>query len=441
MALTHLLLELKRDWPDLDIALAHFNHQLRASAVADERFVRQLARKLRLKLFVGRGRVREFARQNRLNLEEAARLKRYEFLEKTAEKWSAELVLTAHTMTDQAETVLMRIFRGTGVEGLQAIRLRAGRVARPLLALKREEIEQYLREKRLEFRVDETNLDTSILRNRIRLELIPQLQKEFDPEVVSHLAQLAIIAQDENEAMAELAEGMWAVVTRGCCGRHKHKDKKGEHAPASPGLELDLRALKEMPVAITRRLVRKFLHLAFGLESPSFEQTQAILALGEGQKFSWGKDMVLINEGGWLKKFEKKSVALKSSIRWDGKESLLFADRWEFKVEILNAKQAGELQYDDTSRCYLDAGKLALPLEVRSRRPGDKYKPLGLSGEKKLKELLRERRIPQAERDILPVFLSGGRIAWVPGLPVADDFKVTPATRKIFVIEKSDLPG
>ncbi|MCR4408761.1 MAG: tRNA lysidine(34) synthetase TilS [Candidatus Saccharicenans sp.] len=441
VALVHLLLELKRDWPGLDVALAHFNHQLRASAAADERFVRQLAKKLLLKLFVGRGRVREFARQNRLNLEEAGRLKRYEFLEKAAEKWGAELVLTAHTMTDQAETVLMRIFRGTGVEGLQAIRLRAGQVARPLLGLKREELEQYLREKGLKFRVDETNLDTSILRNRIRLELIPQLEKEFDPEVVSHLAQLALIAQDENEALDELTEGMWAVVTRGCCGRHKHKEESDRHAPTSPGLELDLRNLREMPVAIARRLVRKFLHLALGLESPSFEQTQAILALGEGQKFSWGKDKVLINEGGWIKKFEKKSIALKSSIKWSGKESLLFADRWEFKAEILEAKKAGKLKYDDASRCYLDAEKLELPFEVRSRRPGDKYRPLGLKGEKKLKDLLREKKIPQAERDILPVFLSGGRIAWVPGLPVADEFKVTPYTRKIFVIEKSDLPG
>ena len=442
VALVHLLLELKRDWPGLDIALAHFNHQLRASAAADERFVRQMARKLRLKLFVGRGRVREFARQNRLNLEEAGRLKRYEFLEKAAEKWGAELVLTAHTMTDQAETVLMRIFRGTGVEGLQAIRLRAGQVARPLLGLKREEVEQYLREKWLKFRVDETNLDTSILRNRIRLELIPQLEKEFDPEVVSHLAQLAVIAQDENEALAELTEGMWAVVTRGCCGRHKEKGgEKGGHILVSPGLELDLRALKQMPVAVARRLVRKFLHLALGLESPSFEQTQAVLDLKEGQKFSWGRDKVLINEGGWLKKLEKKSLALKTSIKWSGKESLLFADRWEFKAEILGAKKAGDLRYDDASRCYLDAGKLDLPLEVRSRRPGDKYRPLGLKGEKKLKDLLRERKIPQAERDILPVFLSGGRIAWVLGLPVADEFKVTPATRKVFVIEKSDLPG
>ncbi len=439
VALVYLLLELKRDWPGLDIALAHFNHQLRAGAAADERFVRGLAGKLRLKLFVGRGRVREYARRNKLNLEEAGRLKRYEFLERAAEKWGADLVLTAHTMTDQAETVLMRIFRGTGVEGLQAIRLRAGMVVRPLLCLRREEIEEYLREKGLKFRVDETNLDTSIMRNKIRLELLPELEKEYDPEVVKHLARLALIAQDENEALAEIAEGLWPVVTRGCCGRHKN----GGHNTHSPIFELDTSALREMPIAIARRLVRKFLHLVIGLESPSFEQTQAVLELGEGQKFSWGKDKVIINEGGWLKRLavEKKSAGSgKFPVVWDGGEKIRISDRWEFSGRFLDADKVKRLNYDDANRCYLDADRLEFPLEIRSRRAGDKYRPLGLRGQKKLKELLRERKIPIAERKILPVFLSGSKIVWVLGLPVANAFKVTEQTRKIFLIEKLALP-
>ncbi|MGB9906856.1 MAG: tRNA lysidine(34) synthetase TilS [Candidatus Saccharicenans sp.] len=435
VALVYLLLELKKDWPDLELALAHFNHQLRASAAADEGFVRQLARKLKLKLFVGRERVREFARRNKLNLEEAGRLKRYEFLEKAAEKWGADLVLTAHTMTDQAETVLMRVFRGTGLEGLQAIRLRAGRVVRPLLCLRRQEIEQYLRDRGLKFRVDETNLDTAILRNRIRLELIPHLEKEFDPEVVSHLARLALIAQDENEALAELVDGIWPVVTRSCCGRHKN----GGHNTQTPIFELDMQALQEMPVAVARRLVRKFLHLALGLESPSFDQTEAVLRLAEGQKFSWGKDKVLVNEGGWLKRQESRRKGVGFSLRWDGRQTIRLHDRWEFSGRLISAEKLEPPDYDDFKRCYLDADKLSFPLEMRSRKPGDKYRPLGMGSEKKLKDLLRERKIPVARRQLLPVFVSGGRIVWVPGLPVADEFKVTRATRKIFFIEKSDL--
>ena len=455
VALVHLLLELKREWPELDVALAHFNHQLRKSAEADERFVRQLARRHRLKIFVGRARVREYARRHRLNLEEAGRLKRYEFLEKAAEKWGAEMVLTAHTMNDQAETVLMKIFRGTGIEGLQGVRLRAGRVVRPLLGLKRSEIEQYLRQNNIKFRVDETNLDTSMLRNKIRQELVPRLEKEFDPEVVAHLGQLALIAQDENEALAELVEGMWPVVTRGCCGKHgggeegvghnqspileKKVGREKEGRSLSPNLELDMKTLKEMPVAVARRLVRKFLHLALGLESPSFEQTEVVLKLGEGQKFSWGKDRVLVNEGGWLKRVEIGRKKEGFSFLWDGRQKIRLYERWEFWGSKVSAGELGQPEYDDINICYLDADKLSFPLEVRSRKPGDKYRPLGMSGEKKLKDLLRERKIPGEVRDLLPVFVSGGKIVWVPGLPVADEFKITPSTQNIFLIKRGRL--
>lgn len=457
VALVHLLLELRKEWPEMEVALAHFNHKLRKSADADERFVRRLAKDLGLKVFVGRTRVREYARRHGLNLEEAGRLKRYEFLEKVAEKWGAEVVLTAHTMTDQAETVLMRIFRGTGVEGLQGIRLRAGKVVRPMLCLRREEIEQYLKEKNLKYRVDESNLDTSLLRNKIRLKLLPLLEKEYDGGVVIHLAQLALIAQDENEAMSELVDGLWPMVVRnrghnnnflileeeGECPKKEPRltlspsfKQRGEIDTLFPALELNISALKEMPMAVSRRLVRKFLHVVLGMESPSFEQTQAVLALEDGQKFSWGQDKVLIRENGWLKRVEVAKKKVDFSFLWDGRQSIQIHKRWEFQGMFVSAKKLGKLEYDDSKRCYLDADKLNFPLEVRSRKPGDKYRPLGMSGEKKLKDLLGERKIPQEERDLLPVFVSGGKIVWAPGLPVSDEFKITGKTRKIFLIEK-----
>jgi tRNA(Ile)-lysidine synthase len=425
VALLHLLLELKKDWPELEMAMAHFNHQLRKSAADDERFVRKLARNYGLKIFVGRASVREFALKNQLNLEEAGRQLRYEFLEKTAEKYEADRILTAHTITDQAETVLMKIFRGTGIEGLQGIRLRTGKIVRPLLCFSRRELQEYLEKNGFDFRQDETNLDLTLIRNRIRGKLLPYIEKEFGVDVSRNLAQLALIAQDENEAISELVEGLWPVVTGGSCSRP----------------ELDIEALKEMPVAIARRLVRKFLNISIGLESPSFDQTQAVLALEDGQKFSWGKDKTLIREQGWLRRVEVAKKKAAFSFLWDGKQTVRIHDRWEFQGRFVSAKKLGQPEYDDSKKCYLDADRLALPMKVRSRKPGDKYRPLGLKGEKKLKELLRERKVPQEERDLLPVFVSGGSIIWVPGLPVAEEFKVTVRTKKIFGIEKSDLPG
>ncbi len=497
MALVHLLLELRKEWPELEMALAHFNHGLRASAREDEKFVKKLAEDLGLEIFVGRANVREYARKNRLNLEEAGRLKRYEFLEKTAEEWGADFILTAHTMTDQAETVLMRIFRGTGVEGLQGIRLRKGKIIRPLLGLKRNEIESYLREKNVEYRVDETNLDTSLLRNRIRLELIPLLEKDYDPEAVGHLSQLAFLAGAENEALEELVDGLWPMVTEGggygtgFSGLQKEgKEESGNHyllsedringgldeetgdkagdekrkqdekasseiifpreeqeaaeeklkiakrSALAPDLKLNLEVVRELPEALARRLVRRFLRLVLGLESPGFDQTEAVLRLGHGQKFSWGKDKVLVNERGWLRRMEPGTGEAGFSMRWDGEKELYLGEGLVFSGRLVKKEELTGFDYDDRVRCYLDAGKLEFPLEVRHRKPGDKYQPLGLKGQKRLKELFQEKKIPVSERAHLPVFLSGGKIIWVPGLPVAEEFKVTETTRAVFIIEK-----
>lgn len=524
VALVHLLLELKKEWSSLEIALAHFNHHLRAPADEDEKFVRKMAAELKLEIYVGRGRVREMATRHGLNLEEAARLKRYEFLEKTALKWGADFILTGHTMTDQAETVLMKIFRGTGIEGLQGIRVKKGQVVRPLLCLTRRETEEYLKEKGIAYRVDETNLDTGLLRNRIRLELIPLLEKEYDPQVVSHLARLAQIAQSENDALEELAEGLWPLVSKNAgfkTGRpdfpecreedekaepEKSKEKEGkaevltdfllsgnelgirqseagagseghekstdavgarrknseEKYPGeipepfgldyadredksskavglAPELELNLRAINSLPEAVARRLIRKFLRLSLGLESPTFEQTEAVRELKEGQKFSWGKDKVLMNEAGWLKKIKAEHQPKEFSVNWDGKKELYLGPNLIFSGRFIERKEVVQPAFDDETACYLDAGRLKFPLEVRSRKPGDRYRPLGLKGQKKLKELFQERKIPVGERQERPVFLSAGKIIWVPGLPVAEEFKVTKNTRIIFLIEKLSL--
>ena len=425
VALVHLLVELKKkDWPQLQMALAHFNHKLRKSAEEDELFVRNLAEELGLKIFSGRADVKDFARKKQLNLEEAARLKRYEFLRKAAGKFEADHILTAHTMTDQAETVLMKIFRGTGLEGLQGIRLKAGDIVRPLLCLDRQELEDYLRENHLEFRQDETNEDERFLRNKIRLKLIPLLEKEFDPAVTAHLAEAALIAQGENEALSPMVEKLWPKVTRG----------------DSSHLELNLRKLEEMPAGLARRLVRKYLKTALGLESPTFHQTQVVLTLQDGQKFSWGRSKVLVREAGWLRKVEKTKRPKTFSLSWDGQNPLRLANGLEFVARFISvrklppARRLRQFEFDDAKRCYLDASKVTLPLEVRNRRPGDKYQPLGLNGEKKIKESLRERKITQAERDRLPVFLSAGKIVWVPGLPVSEEFKITPSTENILLI-------
>lgn len=213
VALFHALWDLKAAW-NWKLGLLHFNHRLRGKeSTRDEKFVRQLGRTFGIPVYTGRGSVRESRRKERESTEEAARRLRYRFLISKARQLRASKVVTAHTQEDQAETVLMRILQGTGLRGLSGIRRTAvmqGVVFyRPFLDFSKAELLAYLKEKKLNYQVDRTNRFLSIPRNRIRLKLLPELARHYNPRVVDALARLARIASEENRVLAEQEEQAW----------------------------------------------------------------------------------------------------------------------------------------------------------------------------------------------------------------------------------------
>lgn len=453
MVLLELLLELRRDMP-IGIVVAHFNHRLRPDAGDDEAFAKAAARKRRLPVITGSRNVRLYAKRRRLNLEEAARELRYEFLRKAARRVGATKIATGHTLTDQAETVLMRLVRGTGVLGLGGIAPGPDdMLIRPLLEVERAETEAFLLQRGIPFRTDETNLDCRILRNRIRLETLPAFAR-VDPSVARHLGRLAALARDEEELLGKVTATAWQELAR----------RDGDV------FSIDALALADLPRALARRVVRKLLSgLPGGLRGVSFEEVEGILALKEGKEKTLGKRRILRREAGRLFLKRPGEHAPKESFEalWDGegtiklpgafgrfrgstiepikdglpafddKKCVFFKDKLpaydDKKREVLKDKLPA---YDDRKRVLLDAASLEFPLTVRSRRPGDKYRPLGAPGTKKLKEILRAKGIPCAERDRLPVFLSGDKIIWVPGLPVSEYHKVKPRTSSVLFIQK-----
>jgi len=453
MALLELLLELRRDVP-IGIVVAHFNHKLRPGAGEDEAFAKAAARKRRLPVITGSRNVRLYAKRRRLNLEEAARGLRYEFLWNTARRVGATKIATGHTLTDQAETVLMRIVRGTGVLGLGGIAPGPeGPLIRPLLEVERAETEDYLRRRGIPFRTDETNLDRRILRNRIRLETLPAFAR-VEPSVVRQLGRLSALARDEEELLRKITETAWQEISR----------HDGD------AYSIDAVALGALPRALARRVVRKFLsRLPGGLRGVSFEEVEDILALKDGKEKTLGKRRVVRREAGrlFLKRPGARTPKESFEALWDGEGTVKLPGAFgRFRGSIIDRIKDGLLAfsdkkrvlsndklpafddkkrvlfkdklpaYDDKKRALLDATSLKFPLIVRSRLPGDKYRPLGAPGTKKLKEILRAKGIPQAERDTLPVFLSGDKIVWVPGLPVAERCKLKPRTSSVLLIQK-----
>ncbi len=421
-ALLDILLTLRRDY-SLKLALAHFNHKLRRNADKDEEFVHGLARAHSLPLYVKRENIRAYARESRLNIEEASRTRRYEFLKAVAAKIGASKIATGHTMTDQAETFLLRLFRGSGPQGLAGIAPAIdGLIIRPLLEVERREIEKHLKARGLACRTDESNLDRRYLRNRIRFELIPFLERKFESRVVLHLSQVAEIIREEDEWLEKLAKEKARLALRSRNGR----------------ILLDARVLSLLPPGLARRVARIFLSRAKGdLRRITFKDVESVRSLAEGKEIHLPGRLILRREKDKIFPQTPSRPRVRFEYVWNGKKNLAVQ---ELNLQFSGAKMMGwkksDLQFDNDRRAYLDAARLRFPLVVRNRRPGDRYQLLGAPGRKKLKEIMRARGIPAAERDIRPVFLSGDRIVWVLGLPVAEEFKIGSRTTEVFLIEK-----
>ena len=424
VALAALLLKLRDEMP-LEIRLAHFNHRLRDEAGEDERFVHSLARRWVLPLIVGSADVRSFSSRKKLNLEEAGRDRRYGFLRRAAAAAGATKIATGHTLTDQAETVLMRLLRGTGLAGLGGIApVVAGApcpIVRPLLAVPGPDVRAWLDAAGIPFREDASNRDLRFLRNRIRAELLPELARHYEPQVVAHLARLAGIVREDDELLhgfvRELADEF--ILRRG-------KD-----------VSLDLKTLPLLLPALARRVAREFLReIAGSLRDISYDDVGSVLALGEGKEFVLRQGLVLRREAGRVGLKKRAAPARSYALSWDGRGELAVAAAG---LTLKGARRKPDalrrpFKNDDRTAADLDAGTLVFPLTVRSRKPGDLYRPLGAPGRKKLKEILRAKGVPAGGRDRLPIVLSQGEIVWVPGLPVAERCKIGGRTRSVFSI-------
>ena len=430
-ALLHLLLELRLVIP-FTVAAAHFNHRLRPSADADAAFVKREAARLGVPFLSARRDVRAFARSRKLNLEDAARLLRYAFLNRAAERLGANRIATGHTLDDQAETVLIRLLRGSGPRGLSGIHPSVGgAVIRPLLDARRADVLEYCRRRKLGFRRDETNADPRYVRNRIRHKLLPYLERNYGPGLPESLGRLADISREEDEFLEAVAGHAFArLLSRRRAGR-------------SPSL--DATRLADLSPALARRCVRLFLaELKGDLLAIGFDDVEAVRGLAEGETVTLPGGLVLRHVHGAL---AQAPAAPEPASRpdyfylWDGRGRLPVPEAgMAFAGRRLRSPGAPRPAYDDAASAICDLDALTLPLAVRPRLEGDRYKPFGAPGRKKLKEILRAKRIPAAERGALPVFCSGEEIVWAPGLPVADAFKVTPATKRVLEIRKVELP-
>ncbi len=426
--LLHFMKRLAKEM-GLKLAVVHFNHHLRgAESEADESFVAGLAEHLELEFLRGEADVAEAARERRRNLEATARELRYRFFFSLVNKGRLDKVATAHTANDQAETVLLRLLRGAGTRGLGGIYpLLEGKVARPFLSLTREAVLHELEERRIESRTDSTNFDTRLRRNKLRQELLPRLEKEFNPEIVLLLKELADRARDDEaylEAQAHERAKPWRV-----------REGAEEKIPA--------RALAEFPPAVARRVLRQMLVSVRGSgQGVTHAHIEALRHLAsEAQS---GRSLELPGGGAGRKEFEWLIVAPSAGaagepefaypVKVPGELTLpQFGVTLRFKIV---GSEASRTAYNGFEKARLDPRKMPGELVLRNWRPGDSFWPSGDRKRRKLKELFLAHRIPRAQRRLWPVLESGGEIVWVRGFPPASSAAAADDTDEILVIEE-----
>jgi tRNA(Ile)-lysidine synthase len=365
-------------------------------------------------------------------LEATARELRYRFFFSLVDQGRLDKVVTAHTANDQAETVLMRLLRGAGTRGLSGIYpLLEGKVARPFLELSRSEIMREIEARKLEYRLDSTNLDSRLRRNKVRRELLPLLEKEFNPAIIPLLKNHADRARDEEaflEQQARERSRPWRL-------REGAEEK------------ISVRALEGFAPAIQRRVLRQMLQsLRPGLRGVAYTHIEGLLRFALSAQS--GRSLPLPGEALARKEFDWLVLGSQPVAVGDNTYAYAIEVPGEITVPALGVTFVLKIveppglptEYNKVVGNAMDAQKLPRRLFLRNWRAGDQFWPSGSRKLRKLKELFRQRKIPRSRRKLWPVLECGEEIVWVRGFPPAAPVAATAESRVLLLIEEARSP-
>jgi tRNA(Ile)-lysidine synthase len=442
VALLRLLLELRQEL-GIVVSVAHVNHQLRGDdAEQDAAFVAELAQRHGLEFHLATRDVGAYAIKHKLSLEAAGRRVRYAFFSALVKKRKVDKVATAHTRDDQAETVLLKLLRGSWLRGLAGIHphLRAadGRVwvVRPLLGTTRREVEAYLHRLSQPWREDLSNQDRRFRRNRVR-QLMPLLEAEHNPEIRAALAQIAELARAEENYWAEkVAEIAPKLISHSAPTRAS--TAHGGDSDGAESVTIDSSLLAAQPLALQRRLLRfagEQVQLKLGFDE--VERLRLLLAAQGGSRCEL--------PAGWGAQKQRSrttaSLLISRHVTDTGDDPA-----YEYRLPVPGEIEVPEARWlikvspvQVTDGCgmanLLDPKRIETELTVRNWRAGDRYHPLGDEREKKLKVYFQQYRIPPEKRTMWPLVFSNQQLVWALGMPVASAFAFRENTGLALQIE------
>lgn len=408
----------------LNLVAAHLNHNLRgAESDTDQEFCRELASRYAIAFETKLIDVRKISVEGQTNLEDAGRQARIEFLDEVRRKYNAAAVVLAHHADDQAETVLMRLLRGSGMTGLAGMSYcNARNYVRPLLDVSRSEIEQYLRERGLDWREDASNRDTVYMRNSIRHELLPFLER-YNPAVRSRLAATASLIREDNALLEELTEKSF---DRSC------RLEEGRVA-------CSITQIRSFTPALQRRVMRHAIkQLTGSLVGVCLHHVEALCELVASERpnsrLSLPQQITAVREYGSL-----FFMRMETDATFETDFELVVYEPGFYKLpsggSIIIESGATAPDKADACRAEFDPVKTPFPWLFRNVHPGDRMRPLGMHGRKKVKDIFIDRKVPLSERKRIPLLFCGDDLIWIAGVCVSEICRKSSASGATLRVE------
>jgi tRNA(Ile)-lysidine synthase len=422
VALTHLLWRLKKSLR-LSLATAYVNHGLRPRAAKkEEAFCEALCRELGIECHLVREDIKALAKQQKQGIEEAGRHFRYGVFEAIAEAEGCDKIAVGHHADDRVESILLNLFRGAGRSGGIGMPVRRGRIVRPLYECHKEEVLTYLKRHKLGYCLDRSNQSNDLRRNFVRNRLLPQIRQQLNPQADSAIIRFAeTLAAEEEWLASEFLQGAQKCMS------------------ISPGgkVVLKLRRYDQSPRWLRARLLRMAVATC---SAQAVEVTRETLDRLGAWLVRDGKSLSLPG-GVRVVRVDNTAVFVSASVlRYQfelspGEPVVLNCPRLRLQCRLVSADDINLTYRPRSMKVVLDAAAVKPPLTVRNIRPGDRFRPLGMTGRKKVSDFLIDRKVPRVYRDEIPVVCDRSGIVWLVGQEIDERVKVKPRSSEVMVIE------
>lgn len=426
MCLLHVLYFLKEKY-DLTIYAAHINHMLRGEeSDKDEEVCREFCKKHNIEFFSRSVDIETMVSERSISTEMAGREARYGFFEELLKELGANKVAVAHNLNDQAETVLMRLMRGTGIEGLVGIKaVRDDIFIRPIINITRAEIEEYCEVNCLRARIDKTNFEPIYSRNKIRLELIPYIENNFNSDIITTLSRMCELIKKDEDFIQENVT--------------KHFEKLCDIREEKVIIYSD--AFNLHPSLISR-IIRKALLIFRGdinnIQSIHIDNIIKVQGSPTGKYTTVSKGILITNVYGNIEITKKSQKVKPKKVLSDDSVSLVIGDNYIGELGV-NIKIKSVVDYKSMNFKGIENIRYfnydnVKNISVRVRRDGDRFIPFGMKGSKKLKDIFMDLKVPREERDSVPLLCFDEDISWIVGYKISDKYKVYEGVKNIIEV-------